>query len=499
MFLRFSLRRLVFLAVLSFLIITLSIMGQKPPRQAAVAINTPVIHAPNIVNQRSVTIVGKKASQKRNVHFLLPATAINKLACRTIFSAELNGYPAPVLVNFDATFRNAAEARFMKIAAIHRYLQLRVADDDLVLIMDAYDTWFQLSFDTFISRYYKLQELDRAHHYEVHAKDATVPEFLEQAIFGGDKVCWPNPPNSAACKNVPQSTLPKNIYGPETDKDKYQYRWRPRWLNSGNIIGPGSVLKEVYKRAFDIQQKSTAHYSDQLIIADIYGMQDLPIRIDYESYLFQTMTHSHSDIMFIQDEQIEVDDIAALVHRPYLPSGVHGINTPKNSPQRRGESDDDYALRKLVDDAFYTNTSSLRVKSEKNIAWNRITGNSPAVLHFNGPKVALETWWNKMWWVYDQSPVNRLQRLKKVRKTGGMFIDDDGTKFATFKEMCGMFDVYEHTSSPVDNMPVTPGSWPSLDPEPFRLGMDPTKSPSDGWKALLADQQKQQPQGGAHL
>ncbi|KAK9478977.1 hypothetical protein V1514DRAFT_329575 [Lipomyces japonicus] len=522
-----ALRRGLILAIVVLTIVTVSLHQRKPSKTSAARIKTPQI-ANDLLQFGTLA---PSAAQERTVHFIFPATQINKLVCKALFSAGLNSYPPPVLLNFNSVFRDAEEARFMKIAAIHKYLTMKVHDEDLVLIMDSYDTWFQLSADTLIERYYKIQEHDRKLYYKKHTRHTKstsgldlaatdpsssgitvsksgasgadelipdvseskptkkravddnsishdieeIPPYAEHAIFGADKVCWPNKRTSAACSNVPNSTLPSGIYGPDTDTDVYEFKVRPRWLNSGNIIGPAKVLKEIYMRAFDVQQRSRIHFSDQLILADIYGKQDLPIRIDYESYLFQTMTHSHSDVMYLYEDLVEDDEDPDAEHI----DPITGVSSKSGAGGSANSNDDvnKFENKKLIDDAFFT--VKRRRISEKHLAWNRVSGVVPAVLHFNGPKLALETWWNKMWWVHDQSPVHRLQRLKHVRRTSGAFVDDDGTIFKSWKELCGKFDMFEYTPSPFDNVKLRPNAPPSLDPEPFRLGMNPHKSPSD--------------------
>ncbi|KAK9458562.1 uncharacterized protein V1516DRAFT_682487 [Lipomyces oligophaga] len=497
------------------------------------------------VGPRTISVLKATKAKKRALHFLLPATQLNKLVCKTMFSAFINDYPSPVLLNFESVFRNAAEARFMKIAAIHRYLQLKTHDDDLVLIMDSYDTWFQLSFETLIKRYYQIQEEDRIAYYSKHnvtivntfdsshdavhesqssieeftssapggenvrpepiqrrtnvlrrAEDneenrealeisdeteAAIPPFQEEAIFGGDKMCWPNAKSSKACTNVPESNLPPNIYGPSTDDDVYAYRMRPRWLNSGNIIGPAKVLKEIYRRSFEIQKRSKAHFSDQLIVADIYGEQDLPIRIDFESYLFQTMTHSHSDVVFLYNDEIDRDEpehqnVCHLSDEPI-------IKEEDISPEFRFEG--------VLNSVFLANVTGRIRKSDHHFAWNRVSGHMPVVLHFNGPKLPIDTWWNKMWWMKNDSPKLRLARLRYARRKGGAFVDDDGTKFKSFKDMCGKFDMFETVMSRFDKAFIKQGANPSLDPEPFRIGMDKNKSPSDILISLRKAREKQ--------
>ncbi|KAK9238188.1 hypothetical protein V1525DRAFT_387759 [Lipomyces kononenkoae] len=513
-------------------------------RIAGVVIETPeglVFNGLGVTNAKEestiLSTLAQTAPNKRTVHFIMPTTDVNNNVCKSLFSAMLNGYPAPILLNLNTAFRDAEEARFMKIAAIHRYLSLKVDDEDLVIIMDSYDTWFQLPFKTMISRYYSMQERCRLAHLAKYSKSEKesnkvkhstgiivstsnaaggdkidpavtaaemaavsgskkvverrlsadegqdIPPYVEHAIFGADKLCWPNPRDSPACANVPNSTLPSDLYGNETDNDMYDFMIRPRWLNSGSIIGPASVMKEIYMRAFDIQQRSSVRFSDQVILADIFGQQDLPIQLDYESHLFQTMTHSHSDLLFLYEDQVEEgEDPSDPIIDPI--TGVSSATGARGNANS-GERIDEFEDKQLVDAAFYKTTA--RRQSDKYLAWNRVSGNLPAVLHFNGPKLPLETWWGHMWWVHDQSPVHRLQRLKYVRRTGGAFVDDYGTIFKTYKDICGKFDIFEFTPPPFAQDRAPKGSAVSLDPEPFLLGMDPRKTPSQVLRSLLED------------
>ncbi|KAK9369612.1 hypothetical protein V1509DRAFT_468845 [Lipomyces kononenkoae] len=537
-----AMRRALILVLAILSVVSFFASRNQRARTAGVVIETPAGLTFNGLGgaanaRQESTILSTRAPtapNKRTVHFIMPTTAVNNNVCKSLFSAILNGYPSPILLNLNTVFRDAEEARFMKIAAIHRYLSLKVQDDDLVIITDSHDTWFQLPFKTLISRYYSLQERNRLAHLAKYSKSVPenektkhstgiivsssnaaggdkvdpavtaadmaaasgdkaverrspveegqdIPPYIEHAIFGADKLCWPNPPDSPACANVPESTLPKDIYGNETDHDVYDFMVRPRWLNSGNIIGPASVMKEIYMRAFDTQQRSGVRFSDQVILADIFGQQDLPIRLDYESHLFQTMTHSHSDLLFLYEDQVEEDESPTDVIIDPI-TGVSsdtGARGNANSDERIDEFED----KKLVDAAFYL--PSTRRQSDKYRAWNRVSGNLPAVLHFNGPKLPLETWWGHMWWVHDQSPVHRLQQLKYVRRTGGVFVDDYGTMFKTYKDVCGKFDIFEFTPPPFAQDRVPKGSAVSLDPEPFLLGMDPRKTPSQVLQSLL--------------
>ncbi|KAK9450329.1 uncharacterized protein V1518DRAFT_203971 [Limtongia smithiae] len=444
-----------------------------------------------IIADENVMVIGA-GDFKRKVYFLLPSTQVNVLACKTIFSSTLNGFPKPVLLNYGITFRTEFEAHFMKIAAINEFLQHKDLDaDDIVLIMDAYDVWFQLPFSTLLDRYFRLQDGDRVKYNS--QRSATDPPFAERVIFGADKRCWPNNVKSPACTAVPESTLPEDIYGPNTDNDRFAFRNRGRWLNSGNIMGSVGSMRVVYGRAYDFAKNMKAHFSDQFVVAEIFGRGNVPIRIDYESYLFQTMTLSHADVLFIDEEQVESDadldvDLTAPGNeykelRAWIRDNRPDV--PFYAEDRNPKTVTDENLLQMITASFLTKRNSK--PSRRHIAWNRVSANTPVLLHFNGPKAALDTWWNKMWWVYDNGPKRRGVLLDYAYDNGGMYVDINRTDYRSYDNMCGEFDIWEFKGGKFDNKAIRPGSWPSLDPEPFIVGMDPSKSPSDGWQKLLDD------------
>lgn len=106
---------------------------------------------------------------------------------------------------------------------------------------------------------------------------------------------------------------------------------------------------------------------------------------DFESALFQTMTYSERDVVFMR--------------------GATGVD--------EGRED----------------ASSL---SRQRLVRNRITGHLPTVLHFNGgEKRLLKEWWGKMWWVTggegenEEREATREWVKEKVRR-GGVRVAGDG-------------------------------------------------------------------------
>lgn len=129
------------------------------------------------------------------------------------------------------------------------------ADSDLVLMMDAYgvssytpyedfkpyyslDIWFQLRPDVLIQRYHAINAAANKR-LQQRLGNAVQKEGLEQTIiFGAGKRCAPNQMHTVACYPIPESPLPDDLYGKNTDtvmgRNKYT-SLKQRYLNSGSV------------------------------------------------------------------------------------------------------------------------------------------------------------------------------------------------------------------------------------------------------------------------
>jgi hypothetical protein len=187
-----------------------------------------------------------------------------------------------------------------------------VGDHDVKTCADlvadcATDIWFQLRREVLIERYHAvndaanerlLQRLGSA----VHA------EGLEQTIiFGSGKRCAPNQVQTIGCYPVPESPLPKDTYGNNTDTSLGRNPWyslRQRWLNSGFIMGPKGDMRALFKRAAQKAKETQRnmpnddgshgsdymyHGSDQALFAVIFGEQE------YQREVMRRRHHSIKD------------------------------------------------------------------------------------------------------------------------------------------------------------------------------------------------------------
>ncbi|KAL6865532.1 hypothetical protein ACO1O0_001626 [Amphichorda felina] len=255
------------------------------------------------------------ASTNRHLRVFMPADGPNINLCKTVMSSVALGYPLPTLLNWDGDF-NRPEWHFggSHIAKLESLLAVieelldnsqDAHEDDLALMVDAYDIWFQLPPSVLIQRYHQLnREADernqrlwedamRRHADQEESeslKDRPVfpiPPPRQSIVVTAAKDCHPDS-NSGSNPHYelwPPSPMPTDLYGDTTDvptpslfdTSRTHSRIRPRCLNSGLIIGTMGSLRDALRRAEEkIQVAARAGrqlWSDQALLAEVIGDQ----------------------------------------------------------------------------------------------------------------------------------------------------------------------------------------------------------------------------------
>jgi len=238
------------------------------------------------------------AADNPRLHLLLPASNRDVNLCKTLLSARALGYPNPVVVawdeHFDTEYLLGGGSHLAKVSKVLEYLQSMPssADEDLVLMMDAFDIWFQLRPETLISRYRAVNDAANERIANEMGASAEKEGIQQKIIFGAGKRCAPNQVHTLACYPVPLSPVPDDIYGENTDTimgiNKYT-SLRQRYLNSGYVIGPVKDMKPMFERAWQKMQNwpnpdpedngshgsdFTYHGSDQSVFNLMFGEQE---------------------------------------------------------------------------------------------------------------------------------------------------------------------------------------------------------------------------------
>ncbi|KAG8531343.1 uncharacterized protein KY384_002972 [Bacidia gigantensis] len=379
-------------------------------------------------------------------HLLLPASSGNKNLCRLLLSSIINDYPVPVLVNWDATeTEDVFDQHIAKVQTTLDYLRQfpPERENELVLVVDAFDVWFQLPPEVLLRRYFDMVKMGNERNEVTYGKETAREHGLKQTVFfGNDKACWPTEedehPGRLACLAVPQSTLPKYALGPVDDEEqpnaeKDNYHARARWLNSGTVIGPVKDVRAFFEAVGKRVREHNTVKSDQFYFARIWGWQEyarmelmpnntLPdkdkitppnvtdviqdlgkvefnVGLDYESSLFQSVGYydpylswlkydgsiqngrpKDASIPYIEDFNLDDDIIAS---RP--PLAV--IKLPKKGKTA------EYTK------ALFNYAQNIRVKQwhELPLLTNLVTKRTPTLVHFMMEKGYRVKWWDRMW------------------------------------------------------------------------------------------------------
>ncbi|KAI9791215.1 MAG: hypothetical protein M1816_004207 [Peltula sp. TS41687] len=463
-----------------------------------------------------------KLPDRTSFHLLIPATEKNPRLCKTLLSASILKYPPPTLINFNKSFTgqgpdNGTHAG--KIRGIFDFLSdsQKVQPGDLVLIVDGYDVWFQLPPEILLQRYHQLLEdgnkklLQEFGTYKQHKawepeEPKTVPRYTQKVLFGADKLCWPNQPEDHACASVPSSTLSEKAWGNATDMDGYTTR--PRFLNSGGVIGLARDVKAICEQAtFMVEEENAGLLGDQYVFGAIFGEQEyhrnlvretnreaeggwkhwlaakvglggtpqhgngngngnsntsaavsqplMPtmlveygMGLDYEMSLFQTMTHSHADVDFFQLNstarlQAATNDIVTERHLTFL---QEARDIPPPLPAKHHDQVPTSRLDNLPDRLGWLDVP---------VAVNVHVPSVPVLLHFNGDKSYLDTWWARMWYhpyartlLRQRTRASSSQTTTTTTSTSPSWDDRGGTggfwtdkgHWLSWRDVCGGFE-----------------------------------------------------------
>lgn len=225
-------------------------------------------------------------SRPGSVHLLVPASNPDENLCKALVSSSILGYPSPKVLNWGKTFNDerlvSGGSHIAKISGVFQYLEslLPEQDDDLVLMVDGYDVWFQLRPQTLIQRYFDINRRanDRIRR-DLGDRVVNKNKIEQKIVFSAQKRCWPWAPDAAPCYAVPNSTLPHNVFGPDTDTDvgdRNPYlKFRPRYLNSGVAIGTAGAMRLLFAEALARARADANFGSDQNIFGAIFGEQEV--------------------------------------------------------------------------------------------------------------------------------------------------------------------------------------------------------------------------------
>ncbi|PGG98772.1 hypothetical protein GX51_06631 [Blastomyces parvus] len=453
---------------------------------------SPAINSSPIGLNKDGTFASGVTKPNPSFHLIVRGSKKNPGICRTIFTAMILNYPPPTVLDLDEPTPKEGmpqQVQWDKPLAMHNYLtkSTHMKDNDVILIIDGNDTWFQLPPEVMLQRFHDLLKRNndklRWRYGSVSGKVAknglkSTQRYSQRIVFAADKVCRPDRPYDASCFAVPHSNLPPDIYGPLTDTAEDVAQNRPRWLNSGSLIGLVGDVKRLYERAAEINSKNIMLADEQEVLSRIFGEQEytreldrrftrpnwfirmgelfgilqridisrifvklvpgrryeFAIGLDYKSQLFFTMSpHSQHNLEWIHYNNISQASSAQLRHgvpreaRLNLPADIAKCENPFTPP---------HPLDTQVPPPY--NASVDYLPSPQNESWHTVplatdvhSTSIPALLHTNitiptnsdpPPQPdfdpdPLHLWWRHMWF----QPWSRALLRKSLRAPRAAF------------------------------------------------------------------------------
>lgn len=220
-------------------------------------------------------------------------------------SAMAMGYPMPVIINwgvhmnsyFPQYIRKQGNvgSHQLKVTGALSYLDEishsstpekdRLDKDDLVLMVDAYDMWFQTPPEVLVRRYHEANRLADERNRKLWPGEKEDMPMKQTIVVSSQKKCFPMPGSAydLKCHELPEGPQRTDLYGPNTDKDEKATMFhdnRPKYINSGAIMGTVGDLKR-YLRAtktrMDHKVATTKKdlASDQGMFGEVFGEQEV--------------------------------------------------------------------------------------------------------------------------------------------------------------------------------------------------------------------------------
>ena len=384
------------------------------------------------------------------LHIAVFATSSNYHLCQLHLSAALLGYPAPTLLNYgDQEDQDEMKQHLAKIEGALSFLDSFSASqqNDLVFILDGFDVWFQLPQSYIVKRYYDVVlQADKRHVATFGESLVAKHRIRNTVVFGPDKSCAPAGRDHTSCWAIPESWMPPLSFGPDTDHGRAMHN-RPRWLNSGTIIGPVRDLRAVFKRALELSQTEHVTDSDQFYFSTVFGEQSYARRLlkfesdrargadvaGDEQFLHPKYDDNTRTVPDIKDQRTEYNiglDWSSSIfqtagfYADYLTWIRH--NSTSKYVQEGAKKGNYYHHFTLPEDLAghgalpedNTINEALSSWNTLPLATNTASRTVPPVLHINGKKGYRHLWWPRSWFFPYIEPMLRELKENKVGSVG---------------------------------------------------------------------------------
>lgn len=454
-------------------------------------------------------------SGNRRLVVVIPANGPSPALCKAILSAIAMGYPMPIIINWgvspDDMFpgQKNVGSHQLKIAGLLKFLDEinhasaheddRLDDDDLMVMVDAFDIWFQTPPDVLIRRYHEAnRRMNERLLSQWKGKKEDMP-FKQTIVVSATKRCWPDdaPDASLHCDELPDSDLREDLYGEHTDQDTGDF-WetlhnrRPKYINTGNVMGPIGDLRRYVRRVNDKLERTVInnddyfYKSDQAFFGNIWAEQEIyrkwlleegdeDVRETFPFMINRDLEYhvglDYAQNLCLPTTNVENDgEFIALGDKAHIEEKSREFNI---TPIRLTGVPEDLALSPNPL-AILPDFDPVPDWSELPLYADYYTTSVPAILHHNTNrgegKARIKTWWDRPWFF----PFLRDLVLARIST------DDDGAKpkpLGTFKTSEGGDVVY----------------WPPKSdektklPRMFKAGQAKEGLPTGEWEDMCRD------------
>ncbi|KAJ6198622.1 hypothetical protein J3E72DRAFT_238691 [Bipolaris maydis] len=244
------------------------------PESISSSFKTPSNLTLQIENGQIDHVPAKLKKTTPNFHLIMPFEYESSNFCKSTLSAMLLNYPPPTVVQLNSG-HGTSEKRHEAILndTLHYLSNTKlVKDKDLVLIVDAQQTWFQLPSDVMIEQYKQLLEDGNLRLLKRYGTDENgFQKFNQTIVFGAEKMCEGD---DKACKYVPLSPSPDNLYTTETGQ--LISDTPAKFINARMAMGPARDFRELYQAAQKkfLDRKSQSP-TTQSVFATLFAEQQL--------------------------------------------------------------------------------------------------------------------------------------------------------------------------------------------------------------------------------
>ncbi|CVL11787.1 hypothetical protein FPRO06_13084 [Fusarium proliferatum] len=391
----------------------------------------------------------KYRDEDRKFALVVPATSPSPDLCKTVVTALALGYPSPVIINWGIDHRLISHwnggHNLPKIPGIVDYLDAvlhpdahpseRLSEDDIILMVDGHDVWFQLPAQIMLERYHRINKEANERLRKQWNKKGKMP--MQQTILvATGKKCYSSLADKGIniqCEKWPESPERKDLYGPDTEKDGEHWQTnRPRWINGGVYIGPAGDMRRLFRRSLFTMQAGIGEgikmHSEQALTGEVVveqeifrkfqrekgrprrGIRDMldkkleyGIGLDYGQQIsMQTQWtqddegRDHGAFVTLGDQKLIDEHSAALGISPTRLKGLPEDIKNAENPLELIQPDADWNNMSLYADFFLETV--------------------PVILHHNGMhglKRRRSTWWDKPWYYHHLRELLKMQIQKK--------------------------------------------------------------------------------------